>query len=590
MLQTPRPGPGATRWSGRRRAVAALLSGLLLGAVGGALPASAATDERGALAPRRLFDQSRPGVELITAQFTAEVTVPEPEISSADERELRARVVARVRRGEIPATEAAVGTAVFEEIARDPFRWYTKSGRLHHEDLKLSATGSGFSVGSDGYIVTNAHVAAPREEDLKATFLRDWLGGEIDGSIRDLAQDGLPQSVAAKYMSALVRWMTKMSRLSHLKRRLEAVTSSGTGGHVTSGRRAARLVTAGTQLPGKDVAILKVDARNMATVPLGDDAALSTGDRLLVLGFPAPATFNPVLSKESEKEPTLTQGVLSAKKKANGGFTVLQTDAAMTHGNSGGPVFDEQGRVIGVATFGSVDPRTGREVAGLNFAVPVSVVSELLSRIHVKPVEGTATLTYRLALDAFDKSWYKRALPLFRNVKALDPSHPLVEKFIKDSETAIAQGRDRTPREVLGLPLPFFAALLAVIGLLAIGVAVALARRGARHLRSSQPSTPPAQLWWAPPADRTVELPARVNGERLTAHPSVEEAPLQRDLWQGEWATHPAHPAHPARGHLPQHPAHPALPGPEPLSCWSCGHPNPPTNRFCEQCWSVLGS
>jgi serine protease Do len=47
--------------------------------------------------------------------------------------------------------------------------------------------------------------------------------------------------------------------------------------------------------------------------------------------------------------------------------------------------------VVGVATFGSVDPNTGREVAGLNFAVPVSVVNELLSQANLTPAEGAAT-------------------------------------------------------------------------------------------------------------------------------------------------------------------------------------------------------
>jgi len=48
----------------------------------------------------------------------------------------------------------------------------------------------------------------------------------------------------------------------------------------------------------------------------------------------------------------------------------------------------------------------------------------LLSRANLKPVEGAATRQYRLALDAFDKQWCKRALPLFNNVKALDPTQP----------------------------------------------------------------------------------------------------------------------------------------------------------------------
>jgi serine protease Do len=111
-----------------------------------------------------------------------------------------------------------------------------------------------------------------------------------------------------------VRWATKTATLSTLKRRLTALTDSGTGGITFAEGRPAKLVTAGKELPGKDVAVLKVEASNMATIPLGDDAALGTGDRLFVLGFPAAATFNPVLSKDSQKEPTLTQGVLSAKR------------------------------------------------------------------------------------------------------------------------------------------------------------------------------------------------------------------------------------------------------------------------------------
>ena len=340
---------------------------------------------------------------MITARFTADVTVPEPKITEADGRDLRARVVSKIRRGEIPATDAAARDAVFDEIARDPFRWYSKSDQVHHEKLELEAIGSAFSVSADGYIVTNAHVAAPRDEDLKATFLRDWAGS--DDSAESLSREGVPQSLVTRYVNATVQWLTRMSSLSHQQRRLEAVTTSGTGGRVTAGKRAAKLIVAGDKIPGKDVAILKVDAHDIATVALGDDGGLSTGDRLFVLGFPGPATFSPVLSKESQKEPTLTQGVLSAKKQASGGFTVLQTDAAMTHGNSGGPVFDEQGKVTGVATFGSVDPQTGREVAGLNFAVPVSVVRELLARANVTTVEGTGTRSYRQALDAFDRHW-----------------------------------------------------------------------------------------------------------------------------------------------------------------------------------------
>jgi S1-C subfamily serine protease len=488
--------------------------------IGWAPSASAADDERKPLVPRRLFDQARPGVELITAEFTAQLNLPEAEITATNQQALQALVTERIRRGEVPPTETAGRNAAIEELTRDPFRWYTPTSRVYREKVKLSAAGSGFSISPDGYIVTNAHVAAPTDKDLKAAFIREALSDQSDAFLQNLGQDGIPQRLAAKYLGALVRWATRTATLANLQRRLAAVTDSGTGGITYTAGRPAKLVAAGKELPGKDVAILKVEASNMATVQLGDDTALGTGDRLFVLGFPAPATFNPALSKDSQKEPTLTQGVLSAKKTLRQGFTVLQTDAAMTHGNSGGPVFDEQGRVVGVATFGSVDPSTGREVAGLNFAVPVSVVHELLSRANVTPVEGTATNKYRLALDAFDKQWYKRALPLFKDVKALDATHPSVDRFIAASQAAISHGRDQTPREFLGLPLTLLVVLAASVGLLVVGVLVAvpvrrrrrMARRRAVPGRSAvQPGPIPLSF---PGASRPAPLETRAAGEQ----------------------------------------------------------------------------
>jgi len=511
-----KPGPGRAAGRERPRLPAVLLAvPLLVAMLAGAVPASAA-DPPKPLTSRRLFDQSRPSVQLITVQYSAGLVVPEPVVTQESKRSLELIVEDKIRRGEVPATQAAAQGAIIDEIARDPSRWLTASGNVSRTNIKLTMTGSGFSITPDGYIVTNAHVVAPKDEDLKAAFLLESLRKEGGDSVA-VVGEGLTQSQATKLVNAMVRWATSEATLADFKKKIVVYGSSGSGSSSPSKSRTARLVDSGQQFPGKDVAVVKVQARNMATVPIGDDTTLSTGDRLFVLGFPGPATFDPVLSNDSQKEPTLTQGVLSAKKQVKGGFTILQTDAGMTHGNSGGPVLDEQGRVVGIATVGSVDPNTGREVAGLNFAVPASIVKDLLGHASVAATEGQATRMYREALDAFDKQWYKPTLPLFEQVKALDPGHPLVAKLLNDSRTAIREGRDHTPLEILGLPALVFGSLAAVVvvGVVGGGTWLLVSRRRRRRSRPD-PTGPgtgwgsqPSQAWGADAAEPWPPQPSR---------------------------------------------------------------------------------
>jgi len=503
-----RPGPAASGAHSRRHAVLAAFL-LLVAMLAASVPASAAADEPKPLSSRRIFDQSRPGVQLITVEFKASLNVPEPVVTEANGRIVQATIAERVRRGEIPATETAVRAAIIEEISKNPFRWISASSQEYRANLKLTATGSGFSISPDGYVVTNAHVVAPNDDTLKAAFLAEDIGNEGDDFISHISQEGLTPIQARNFLNAIIRWATKNATLGNFQRKIQVVASSGSGDPSPSKKRIAKLIDAGEEFPGKDVAVIKVDGRNMASVPLGDESALNTGDRLFVLGYPGPATFNPDFSEDSQGEPTLTQGVLSAMKQVKGGYTVLQTDAGMTHGNSGGPIFDEQGRVVGVATFGSVDSNTGREVSGLNFAVPASIVKDLLGKAHVTAEEGTAAKTYREALDAYDKQWYKRGLPLLERVKTLDPGHPLVAKLISDSRSAIAAGRDRTPREILGLPVLYAAAAAGVVVLVLLLLMLVRRRKRDRGAApaggwTGQPGgwdTRPAGAWPTQPVD-----------------------------------------------------------------------------------------
>lgn len=127
------------------------------------------------------------------------------------------------------------------------------------------------------------------------------------------------------------------------------------------------------------------------------------------------------------------------------GWEVLQTDAAVTHGNSGGPVMNEKGEVIGLATFGSSDEQRGQEVQGLNFIVPSTIVNELINKSSVKPQMSDISLAYESAMDLFDKSRFKKALEKFKEVKSMNGSFPFIDKYITDTQTNIDKGLDKEP-------------------------------------------------------------------------------------------------------------------------------------------------
>ena len=100
-------------------------------------------------------------------------------------------------------------------------------------------------------------------------------------------------------------------------------------------------------------------------------------------------------------EPTLTTGIVSAIKKSVGGWPVIQMDAVITHGSSGSPVCNNKGEVIGLATFGSLEQKTGGLATGFNFAIPVSIIKNFLDSVNVDTKMSQASLAFNRGLIIF---------------------------------------------------------------------------------------------------------------------------------------------------------------------------------------------
>jgi S1-C subfamily serine protease len=126
-----------------------------------------------------------------------------------------------------------------------------------------------------------------------------------------------------------------------------------------------------------DVAVLKVDVPSSAltVIPLGDSAGLKVGSGVVAIGNP----FG--------QDRTVTSGIISAVARsiqAPNGFSIdgaIQTDAAINHGNSGGPLLDMSGQVIGINSQIDTGGQANSGSVGIGFAVPINLVKQVTADI-----------------------------------------------------------------------------------------------------------------------------------------------------------------------------------------------------------------
>jgi S1-C subfamily serine protease len=235
----------------------------------------------------------------------------------------------------VPTTASALGRSANEPIARatplsgktfDPARIYTARSTgvvtvfaFFGNTDEQAAQGSGFVVTPNGYILTSAHV------------------------VTDVVQSAHPSEAKDVYI-----------------------------GFKDEDRVKAKIVGWDGY---DDVALLKVDpaAHRLVTVPLGDSSRVRPGAPVAAMGSP----FG--------NEDSIAVGVVSAVHRSIASLTssfrvvdAIQTDAPITHGNSGGPLFDARGRVIGINAQIRSDSG-GAE--GVGFAVPINAAKRSMGQL-----------------------------------------------------------------------------------------------------------------------------------------------------------------------------------------------------------------
>jgi serine protease Do len=339
--------------------------------------------------------------------------------------------------------------------------------------------GTGFFFHPDGYLITNGHVVQyANMKDLQAEKSRqDELKADNVNKLR---------GVIAAYQKQTGKTVTDAQMRALWNNASISQIGTPTITVVLENRKTVNADILQYSAPidenGKDVAILKVPGGNYPTVPLGDSNQVRLQDAIMVMGYPGVASQwgdNPLISADSNYEASATNGHISAVKTGPLGMPVLQTDTAITHGNSGGPAFGDDGKVIGIATFGN------DSVQGFNFLVAINTAMEFVRQTGVSPSRSTFDEHWGRALDMYDAGQFKGAIAEFDNVLQFMPDLPDARKF----RAAAVDGEDHLNIVQKTVETVGTTGIYAIVGALLLGAVIIVALRKSKSPESK--SAPP---------------------------------------------------------------------------------------------------
>ncbi len=387
--------------------------------------------------------------------------------------------------------------------------------KTYTEKVEAIASGSGFFINANGNLLTNAHVAgkdlamdnfiskaliyygtaiqqslytmspeqlAYLEQSLKAKYGDDdeaagqALGEDLKKIISDFITETATVSVTQKLVvldptASKVKIDTKEDVINLIKRSIPATVVKIQSDYTETHR---------------DVALLKIEETKTPGLVLNADAAIHSGQKIFVFGFPSNATIDTADFQNS----TMTEGSISAIKELDGA-KVYQTDAKISPGSSGGPVLNEDGQVIGVMTYLT----SGELGDGFALAIPIQFGVDMIEA-SLMPAEGSLYASnYISGVMLARQSLCRKANERFALANSTNPKFAAgaqVQQAITDCDAVIAAGNsldstwDKAKHELKNVPIYAWAGG-ATIMVIIIGAIFFLKRRRSAEVANMQP-------------------------------------------------------------------------------------------------------
>ncbi|MBI5816978.1 MAG: trypsin-like peptidase domain-containing protein [Candidatus Yonathbacteria bacterium] len=312
----------------------------------------------------------------------------------------------------------------------------------------IDITGSGFVVNPDGYIITNSHVVS--DTTVKAAILSPFIEYEIVKATASLSKDEAAKMEKEKtqedgfaFGQRILDYVIQQSTFNISKKIvvLNPTSDGETSKAITETGFPAEIVSINEdwRKDDKDIAVLKIAEKNLPSLRFGSSEKLSVGQQIYVFGFPS----NAELSGNNLLESTFTKGVVSAiKNSPNNDFKIFQTDAKVSKGSSGGPLFDADGEVAGLVTS---ETSLSGQSNGDNFAsvIPAEIAKNIISSNFIINDEGSYGPHLKAGLLLARDKYCKNAITEFNLAKGANQKFAVakyVDPYIEKCNVLISSG------------------------------------------------------------------------------------------------------------------------------------------------------
>jgi S1-C subfamily serine protease len=324
------------------------------------------------------------------------------------------------------------------------YSYQDAKGSTSDYTVRSGTTGTGFFITPDGYIVTNAHIIQFSEEKCRENLLKVLVGEVRQRNSSETAKR--------------IKGNSEQRSFRALRKVFLANEKPGNDDGRDYDKESPQGEDVDSVNKGKDVAVIKINGIDTApTIKFGKSEEVRPEGTVRIIGYPGVAD----ISSKSALKASVSPGSIAAIKEMDNDVKVLQIAGEILPGNSGSPVFNDAGEVIGMIAFRMQDYETGDRIP---FAVTTNTILEYVRKSGALiNQESTTGSLFRQGLQFYARGDYEGAKLSFDQVKQRFPQHSEIDEYIRNTQVRLtearSQERERFPFVWSGLTIAGFALL-----------------------------------------------------------------------------------------------------------------------------------